>query len=260
MSKGRNSLFVSKKWQNVLLALLLITSVGLGVYVFASTKARDEAAAAAAQLQPKVEFTKPPEKPVALFFGDSYFNGSYPVSDKETFGYLAGNQLGYEVGIRGYGGTGFLAERTEEPVTPNFAAQINDGELSLREGVTAPLVVVEGGLMDQRASSPELRKAVSGVLKSARKIHPNAKIILVGPANVYTPVSPSIPRIEDAMAAAAAELDVPMIRISDLVSRKELLPLIGEDGIHPTKEGHELLGKRLAAKLLDVGVKDESTS
>jgi len=249
--KRRRGWEMSRKTQNIALAVLAFLAAAAIVWA---------AIPKAPPVSNVPEYTPPPvaEKPVAIFFGDSYFNGSAPVTARQTFASVAGRTLGYDVAIRGFGGTGFIAERTVKPAMPNYAAQIKDGEFEVRAGVDVPLVVVQGGIMDQRYADYEVEDAVVGVLESAREAHPDANLVLVGPADVYTPESESIVRVEEAMGAAAKAEDVPFIRIRDLVSRKELLPLIGEDEIHPTKEGHKLLGERLAAQLVKVGVKDLS--
>lgn len=235
-----------------LIVLTVLAAVTLAVVGFAVTMK---------PAQPPVSekvanYTPPPPKVItpAIFFGDSWFNGSYPVTEKETFASIAAYKLGYEPLIRGNGGTGFLAARTDSTPAPPYAAQIKGGELKSEMDVKPPLVVIEGGLLDQRYEPEEITAAVAGVLKSAKGTYPKAKVVLVGPADIYTPESPGIAKVNEAMTVAADAEGVPMIHMSDLVSRKELLGMIGKDKIHPTAAGHKLLGERLAAKLTKLGV------
>jgi acyl-CoA thioesterase-1 len=240
-----------RRWKKfVPLALLAVIAVAVAGFAITMKPAQPPVSEKVAN------YTPPAPKPIvpAIFFGDSYFNGSNPVTARETFASIAAYRLGYEPIIRGHGGTGFLGDRTEEPVSPNYQGQIKAGELLTETDIVPPLVVIEGGLLDQRFDPDHITGAVINVVKSAKAAYPKAKVVLVGPADVYTPPSDGIAKVETAIAAAAEAENVPMIRIGDLMPRDKLLSVIGEDRIHPTVEGHRLLGESLAKKLTELGV------
>ncbi|MHA7210780.1 SGNH/GDSL hydrolase family protein [Arthrobacter sp. MDT1-65] len=220
-----------------------------GLYLQQQELVQKNAAQAAEYTPPTVE-----PDPVAVVFGDSWTNGSAPVGPQGTFTSLAGQFLGYDVTVKGHGGTGFLAQRTVEPATPNFQEQIEAGELEI--GRAPELVIVQGGLLDQRYEPAEVSEAATSVLTSVRDAYPNAALFLVGPANVSPEPSAGVGRVETALSDTAQTMEIPFIRMDDLMDRDTLVGMLGEDGVHPTQDGHKLLGEKLATVLRDAGVKD----
>lgn len=252
-SKRRRSKRNHKPWQYLAVAALaVIVSV-----VAVLTLIQSQQPSSAAGRSPA--FTPPPvtlDTPIALMWGDSYFNGSYPVSVSGTYAYRTANRLGYKPLIRGHGGTGFLGERTIEPVAPNYLAQIDEGGMTLQKAPA--FVVIQGGLLDQSFEPAEIEAAAEAVIRKAQELYPGVPVFLLGPPNPYQPESPGVRKVESAITSAAAATGVPLIPFTDLMSHDELVSVLAEDGIHPTEDGHAILTDRLSAKLVELGVPDLS--
>lgn len=230
-------------WQNLGLAALTAATLVSVVWLFASWP--PEPPQVAAVQQPAASPTAAPEPtrepPVALLFGDSYFNGAAGVTESQTFGSLAAERLGYQPVVRGAAGTGFV---TEFDRTGDYLTQIRGGEL---DGVASDveLVLVEGGLNDQQADPAQVQAAAERVLAIMERRFDRAKVVLVGPVDPDGELS-STADVTAALADAADASDVTFIDPATWL-RGHLATV--EDGLHPNAQGHRVLAIRLAAAL-----------
>ena len=229
------------------LVVLAVFGVAVAVGVQQSTRQ------AAATARPVRAVTSLPTRNIAVFWGDSYVNGAGTVGAFSTFAAVAARNLGYTPVILGHGGTGFLAAESDSPHVPDYIRQYKAHGFNVSEQPS--FVVIEGGLLDQSDDPVELKSAVRFMLDAAKAAFPKALVILLGPADIYTPPSAGVAKVNSVMASAAASEHVPFVKISDLEPQSVLLDHISTDGIHPNLKGHELLAVGLERELLRLGVR-----
>jgi len=110
---------------------------------------------------------------------------------------------------------------------------------------TTDLVVFFGSRNDQR-NAQEVRAAAEAAYAEARKIAPEAKLLVIGAPWVDAAVPESITAINAALAEATAAAGGTFV---DPVSANwyiENPSLIGKDGVHPTDEGHAYTASKIA--------------
>jgi GDSL-like Lipase/Acylhydrolase family len=195
--------------------------------------------------EPTEEATQEPaEKPYALFFGDTYVNGSDFATPEESMGYVAAVKLGMRPIISGAGGTGFAVGNADADMPP-YLEQIRSGGLDTN-GRRPSLIVIEGGLNDRVVPPSTVRANAVAVIRATVRHCPECDVAVVGPVDLDGDFSDTQP-VSQALGAASDEVGVPYIDASGwLVGHYDLL---AADGVHPTPRAGELLGNKLAASL-----------
>ena len=188
------------------------------------------------------------QRQLAVYFGDSYFVSDFNYTNKSnTMARLSGLRLGYEkIRVRGAGGTGFAQANYDYDIPP-YIQQIRAGAL---EAPHPDLVVIEGGSNDVTQPKWKVKRNAGIVLQMAHSQHPGAMLVLVGPLDPDNDYSDSEP-INRALRKVAQVKGVPYI--DDMRWLEGHHDLVGPDGVHPTAEGHRLLGRKLAKALAALG-------
>lgn len=190
----------------------------------------------------------PPDLPVAIMFGDSYFNGWDGVPQAYALGHIAAQNLGYLPVIRGAGATGYVTARADGNAGApegSFLDQITKEPLS--NVGSAALVVLHGGLADLGAPPATFSEGMRAMIRTVKEQQPAAKLVVLGPPNI----TPRVERSGNArlQATVAAEEGVAYIPFENLAPVDELRAMIGPDKTHPTLEASKVLGGRLANEL-----------
>ena len=182
-------------------------------------------------------------RPVAVFFGDSYFvgGGCSPDADRDMAS-LAGSALGYRTVVRGGGGTGFVVANDDYGIPP-YLQQIQAGALDADD---VALVVIEGGSNDVGQSVRAVRRNAGKVITAARTEHPGVLLVLAGPMQTYGPLSETTP-INRALRRVADRRAVPYVDMQRWTRGHE--QWLCSDYDHPTYAGHTALGQQLADAL-----------
>ena len=184
----------------------------------------------------------------AYFFGDSLMAGTGAHPRRPVMARVAAAQLGWEVEVDAWGGTGYTTTGTE---TPGYLERLHKpGALRGQYDV----VVLEGGTNDARiGSSPEqVRAALREVVAFVRSRQPRATIVLMG---AYDPPTngrqnPHRAVVDRALQTAAAELGLPFLSpISGGWSTGQPPTFLSPDGLDPTAFGYGVMGIRLAKEL-----------
>lgn len=185
---------------------------------------------------------------LAVYFGDSYFVGALSQqTGSRTMAKLSAKRLGYAaVRVRGGAGTGFAQANAISGVPP-YLQQARAGALQARQ---PDLVVIEGGFNDTDQAKWRVRRNAGLVLELARSKHPDALLVLVGPLDVDGDLADTTP-VNGALRKAAAAKGVAFVDVRRWLAGHR--DLVGPDGIHPTAEGHRLLGRKLARALAALG-------
>lgn len=206
----------------------------------------DKVAAAYEQgktLQPRVDPT------IYFAFGDSYTGGSDMGGGRgtpENWVSRVSNQLRPEVpdlvtAERGLGGSGYVA------VGPSGIVFADEVRKSLTP--EADLVSIFGSINDKNVPPAEVAQAADTLLADVKKIAPDAKVVVIGPAWMNADVPDNILEIRNALSDAAERRGAAWV---DPISDRwffDRTDLIGEDGVHPTNDGHAYMAERIAPHL-----------
>ena len=239
----------------VLVAVLATTGLSLIGYGL-TLDAGSSSVAVARQASGVTSEESPPAAPdddagrrdLAVYFGDSYFVGALGQATRSsTMARLSAKRLGYAaVRVRGGAGTGFARANPVSGVPP-YLQQVRAGALQARQ---PDLIVIEGGSNDTDQAKWRVRRNAGLVLALARSKHPDAMLVLVGPLDVDGDLADTTP-VNGALRKEAAERGVPYLDVRRWLAGHR--DLVGPDGIHPTAEGHQLLGRKLARALAALG-------
>jgi lysophospholipase L1-like esterase len=107
----------------------------------------------------------------------------------------------------------------------------------------ATLVVVFGGLNDDKFPLLEVRWAAAATYAAIRLRAPAARLLVIGPQWPATPPTDSIRRHRDNIAHVAADAGAAFLDPIDWFQHRP--DLIGSDGWHPNDNGQRLLADRI---------------
>lgn len=220
------------------LAALVVIAIGL-------PKLKNPAVARAGQ---QIGYVPPKQQPVALMWGDSYFNGANGVTAEQTYAYLAATKLGYLASVNGYGGTGFVASNPTDH-TPDYEAQLKAGAVNSIVAPDVRLIVIEGGLNDLSAPPAEVKANAATVFADFKHRFPKARIVTLGPVAPTGTPTPAERAIVRAIRSAANAASLPFIDALHWVTPANVGQIIGSDHEHPTAAGHRILAGDLVAAL-----------
>jgi lysophospholipase L1-like esterase len=178
-------------------------------------------------------------QPIVTFVGDSYTAGS-----PEDGGYSSRfpDRLAHELNVRaevvaqpgaGYVARGVIGETFEDEVSAVHA--------------DSDLIVIYGSRND--GAAPETAQAIGDAAKKLiEDLHrqaPSAKIVVISPSWVETPLPEGSQGIAEAIKRACASTGARFVNAS-LWLQHPGAGVIGQDLVHPTAKGHELLAKKIA--------------
>lgn len=187
-----------------------------------------------------------PEPDLVTIIGDSYTGGS------DMGGYKAANWVARvqmtmddaNLANQGVGGTGYATD-----AKTNFGSRIKPNI-----GPATDLVVFVGSRNDIVSSPAAVGAAASAAYAEAKAIAPEAKLLVIGPVWGGSDVPDVMFPIRDAVqesATAAGATWVDPIEDGWFLSTPEAQALIGEDGVHPTDEGHAFLANTIGPLIQD---------
>ena len=187
----------------------------------------------------------------AYFFGDSLMAGSGAHPRRPVMARVAAAQLGWQVEVDAWGGTGFT---TTGDATPGYLDRLQ------RPGALAgtyDVVLVEGGTNDARIGSAprQVQAALREVVALVRERQPQATVVLMG---AYDPpahgrLNPHRAVVDRALQEAAADMGLPFLSpISGGWSIDQPESFLSPDGLHPTAYGYGVMGTRLAQALREL--------
>jgi lysophospholipase L1-like esterase len=200
---------------------------------------------------------KPVQAPVgprAIFLGDSYTEGS---AGSCYGGYViyAGIAAGLDAWPSGVGGTGILNNGGGADGKKKFRERVSTDVVPFNPDV----VVIAGGINDlmyaeDKQTLSEYRTEYDLLIEEIKNGLPAAKIVVLGPFFPQTPstssYSSSLTKIRDVNQAAAQASEVPFIDVFYFTDANKS-KYISDDNVHPNDAGHEYLGKRLGAELVE---------
>lgn len=230
-----------RRWNIAGIAAVLISAVALAGAIGIGFTRADESQAVA-PVPPLV--AQVPKKIVVV--GDSYTQGTVQGGSGDSswaalsFRQLRREGLDLQSGIAARGNSGYVARGLGDLTIGNDVKRIVEKD--------DDAVVIFGGLNDQHEPLDVVGKAVADTLSSVKETAPNAKVVVIGPAWPawsIKPPTPDILALRDAIRDEATKVDATFVDpINDQWFAADPA-LIGEDGIHPTGEGHVYMSERL---------------
>lgn len=243
--KKKRGLSVSRKVQNIWLAVLAVLVLGAVVWAVVPKPAAmiadtpNPAASKFAEAQNM-------DHDFVLALGDSYTGGSNEGGSRGTdsnwvgamSNTLRGEGLKIRESERGVGGSGYVSRGPEGPTIGEQGAEYATKRTDV--------IVFFGSINDRGHPMDDVRAAADEAWKTARKQSPDATIIIIGPAWMNPDVPAEILALRDALASLAEDHGLKFI---DPIEERWFLDapeLIGDDGVHPTDEGHLFMAEQIA--------------
>ncbi|WP_091947967.1 SGNH/GDSL hydrolase family protein [Trujillonella endophytica] len=221
----------------LVIGLVLALVVIAGVAVWWTQRGEDPDEALCRTISAEVE-ARDDERPVAtggevaVILGDSYSQGMLlPDQREQAWSTALGRLQGWTTYVDAIGGTGFVNGGSCGGQT--FGSRV-EHVLEWSPGT----VVVQGGLNDADADPAEVQEAAGEVLADLSDV---PRVVVVGPPT--TPGRGDVTAIDAALAVAAAEADRQYVSTAGWT-----LPY-GDDGLHPTAEGHQQFAAMVAQAL-----------
>jgi lysophospholipase L1-like esterase len=199
-----------------------------------------------------IESVPMPKGPRAIFLGDSYTEGA---GGSMPGGYVvfAGIAAGLDAWASGVGGTGIVSDGGGVDGKTKFRDRVSTDVIPFNPDV----VVIAGGINDgdlayERRTLSEYRAEYDRLIDAIKTGLPAAKIIVLGPFCPQTPSSYSsgLTPLRDVNQAAARAEGLPFIDAFYFTDANKS-KYISDDNVHPNDAGHEYLGKRLGAELVE---------
>jgi lysophospholipase L1-like esterase len=199
-----------------------------------------------------------PKGPRTIFLGDSFTEGTagaYP-SGSCYGGYVitAGLTAGLDAWPSGVGATGIVNDYGGLDGRRKFRDRLSTDVIPFAPDV----VVIAGGLNDSElvadgtVTPSQYRAEYDALIEAIRTNLPTARIVVLGP---FCPGSPTsyrgVTEIRDLNQAAARAAGVPFIDVFYFTDANRS-GYVSRDNFHLNAAGHEYLGKKLGADLIQV--------
>ncbi|OUM40861.1 SGNH/GDSL hydrolase family protein [Arthrobacter sedimenti] len=246
----------------VVCAVLAVVLCFTGLFVTQREVVQANAEAASeftsAPVAPPSRPTMPPLPPGSkvLFIGDSWAQGVGAIDQVNgNWAALTADHFGWDRTIDGIGGTGFTrgGGAGGGAIGTDNKQYVNRLDRWIAEGMNPDLVVLEGGLNDDKADPAVLRAAVRQAVEKAKTAWPGAAVLVIGPA-APQPLASMIKRMAEPIRIGA--LDAGAFSIQPVLenwftsgnSPQFLLP---GDGAHVNDIGHQYTSERVVQAIKD---------
>lgn len=183
------------------------------------------------------------EPPLVAFLGDSYTEGSGEDSGVENrWRSIYCRERGCTGLNFGVGGSGYVQAGHDGTV---FADRI-DAIVS----ASPQMVIIAGGANDMSSDPSQRSDAADAVVGRLAAELPEAQIVLFSPF-WWGQISDNVNEFRDSLRSIAENHQVHYLDVTELfVDDPEAL--LGEDGVHPTDEGHEHIAEYLLTELPEI--------
>lgn len=252
MNWGRLGRRITSRDGLIAIGLIIAVAVIFGLVVHDQNK--HEATANSVRSVPLSEvessYGLPPAPKILAVLGDSYAEGAGAPTGQGWVTWLIRTDCWVKGAVSAEGGTGYTnAGPTEKGFTaftdPNRLQAIIDGQPNV--------VIVQGGINDERAAPSAITAAADTVFTKLRNALPDALIVAVGPTVPPAKTAQAMEAVTAAIAPAAYRHDVKVI---DPATKGWLEPTDGlyfTDRVHPDLDGHKELARQLSISLANFG-------
>lgn len=218
-------------WGIVACALLIVSIMG-GALAYASLNTPADA-----YVRPAPSPTATVEEaPAVAVLGDSFVVGTGSTNNSNGWVPRADSLLA--ANVTGYGeiGTGFVNPGTGQP----YGERITDVLAT-----NPDYLVVQATLNDTGSPTADVVANAGSVFDTIAATSPDLPVALVGPIFLWTEDQPDILRLREGLAAFAAERGIAYIDPTGWITDETAPDLIGEDDIHPTDAGYQVIAERM---------------
>lgn len=236
-------------------ALAVVIVVVVGLVSFSLVRGADNRSqestltwTPAPDVSPTPTSTDPP-KPVAVFIGDSYTQGS-GASDKrvDRWTTILSTEEGWREVNLGRGGTGYVTTSSTTGCGKSYCASYPE---MINEAVeSAPaVVVVAGGQVDlgMWKSDPEaVKAAIDETYRTLRSELPDARLVVIGPSTTGT-IYPILQEMDASVRASVESYGGSYVSMIDPPVFST--DMVSEDGSKINDLGHQEIAKRVAEAL-----------
>ena len=232
-----------------LVATLLLGSIVL--WRSSSDDVPDVTAAIATDEQPPVSMVLT-HRPSLLLVGDDFASG-YGGIPRNAYPYILCNAANLNCNVDAQSGTGLLNDGRD--YSPDVQRLIERLEKD-HKWYNADLVVIDAGRNDSRAPLTSLSRALDKYLTSVGQLWPNAKVVVLAPAQLSNVQEPDYPlrtaAIGDVVSRHGGTLIDPVAE--GWYDGVDLSSIRTEDGLHPSPLGHQLIARKLGESLQRHGI------
>lgn len=191
-------------------------------------------------------------RPSLLVAGDDFASG-YGGIPRNAYPYILCNSANLNCNIDAQSGTGLLNDG--RAYSPDVQRLIDRLEKDYR-WYNVDLVVIDAGRNDARAPLTSLTEALDKYLTSVDQLWPDAKVVVLAPAQLSKVQEPDYPlriaAIDDVASRHGGILIDPVAE--GWYDGVDLSTIRTEDGLHPTPLGHQLIARRLGESLQQHGI------
>jgi len=204
---------------------------------------------ASGQKPASMQFT---HRPSILVVGDDFASG-YGGIPRNAYPYILCNAVDTNCNVDAQTGTGLLDDG--RAYSPGMHPLI--GRLATDfDRYTVDIVIVDAGRNDSQASPGALGGALDKYLDRVGELWPDARVVVVGPANLSVEQAPDYPARIAAIGEVAARHRAILVDPAGegWYSDVDLSTIRAKDGLHPTPLGHQLFARKLGEALAQHGI------
>ncbi len=235
-------------------ASLLVATLLLGSIVLWRSSHHDVpevTATIAADVRPQapMELT---HRPSLLVVGDDFASG-YGGIPRNAYPYILCNSVNVNCNVDAQSGTGLLNDgRAYSPDVQRLTERLEKDY----EWYNVDLVVVDAGRNDSRAPVTSLSRALDKYLARVAQLWPDARIVVLAPAQLSSVQAPDYPARVAAMGDVVSRHGGVLIdpAAEGWYDGVDLSTIRTEDGLHPTPLGHQLIARKLGEALHRYGI------
>ena len=237
----------------VVFACCFVAALCLGSFVLWRSSSDDvvpSVTAASAQQPPvSMELTR---RPSLLVVGDDYASG-YGGVPRNAYPYIMCNTVGVNCNVDAQTGTGLVNDG--EAYSPGMHRLI-DRLANDSERYNVDIVIVDAGRNDLQAPLTSLSSALDRYLTRVGQLWPDAKIVVLAPAQLTNEQAPDYPLRVAAMSEVVGRHRGILIdpAADGWFNDVDLSTIRAEDGLHPSPLGHQLIARKLGEALQRYGI------
>lgn len=249
MSRPDLRAFATGKWPILAIAaLLVVMGTLLLLKPTAAAPAEDRAADDATALVV-------PQPKSALFVGDSFTAGTSGLG-RSAYPYLVCSAVGWGCSVDAEGETGYIDDGRKFHVGTQRAIDRLDGD---KVRYTVDVLVADLGRNDIGVeSAADILAAATSFFEKARAFWPDATIVAIIPTFLNDQPYDNYEPLVEGFEALSKRFDLKVIDpLADGWYRGvDSTALVGEDGVHPSAYGNQLVAQRLEDSLTALGLFD----
>ena len=237
------------RWFDIV-AIALAIAIAVSVAGVSCSAGLATPVVAPSDLENQQASTSAPTRPLALFIGDSYTEGSG--SAEMSYGCRAVVQMDLLCAVSARGGTGYIsggvANRWVDPYVGK-SLSISERIPHLAAKYDPTVVILDGGRNDEFPPRADVYAAMVRTIKEVRRSWPEAVVVFIRPRFLAKPSADLgfdnkfMARLESEPAAEGVAFIDPI----GSLAATNTSGLLASDGIHPNPEGEQ----RLTEALLD---------